>query len=570
MAKYLGGQSSRFDGIVQDVAKAKPPVWKVIDPDSDILRNIKKASPNTVTIVRVYTGMAGIGSANDHPDPRAYGREYAALVYAKVSTPQYADFIETENEPQDYSGIGLSLFIQRLNLFLIGFAERAKELGFKPIGPNFSVGYPEVYVKNTNYGLWPNAWQGLVEGLRALKAAEGAMGLHEYGWPQINTGWSDSMGMGYLTGRCLAIYKCLPQDLQDLPLYLTEYGIDALLVGQQGGFWHGRDDSAVPWLADQMRQAWTQIYSKVPQLRGTCFFVHGNNNATLWAEYDTCRTDTSRQAFVNLMAEELPDADQPPIQGDSVPTQTEMLNAVWNSIGKGMDFAGIAYNPTAAFVAEAIKRKLGPPTGNEGRKEIGVTKYAFQAFRDAFLWCKEGDWSNIAAYDLLTAEPFMPTTQPPVISPPPPTSTPYVFPASLTSVGAFGEEGKRTPNQPFYRLMGATVRQGVSAFLVVTVFGKTAPAIGAKVVNLFPDGNGEVIQTDGTGTARFQFAATSAFTEPGTGPFTVFVADESAFKDFDSVPKHVSFQFKLSDIVHSLGDFRGEHTEIYLQFQEQN
>ncbi len=147
---------------------------------------------------------------------------------------------------------------------------------------------------------------------------------------------------------------------------------------------------------------------------------------------------------------------------------------------------------------------------------------------------------------------------------------PYAFPNALTNVGAVGEEGHPTPGQPFYRLTGATVRQGISAFMVVTVLGKSAPAIGVKVVNLFPDGNGEVIETDGSGVARFQFAASSAFSNPGAGPFTVFVADSGAFKDFDATPKHVSFTSKLSDIVHSLGDFHGEHTEIYLQFVEQD
>lgn len=245
-----------------------------------------------------------------------------------------------------------------------------------------------------------------------------------------------------------------------------------------------------------------------------------------------------------------------------MPTQKQMLNAVWNTIGKGLDFAGVSYNPDAAFVSKAIALNLGVPLGNESRIEINGVKYAFQMFRDAFLWCKEGDWGNIIAYDPLTAGVYAPSVQPPV------GDIPYSFPSILTAVGAYGEEGKRTPDQKFYRLTGATVRQGISAFMVITVLGKNAPAIGAKVVNLFPDGNGEVIAADGSGVVRFQFAASSAFTEPGKGPFTVFVADDTAFKDFDSVPKRVVYQFKLSDIVHSLGDYKGEHTEIYLQFQE--
>jgi hypothetical protein len=146
----------------------------------------------------------------------------------------------------------------------------------------------------------------------------------------------------------------------------------------------------------------------------------------------------------------------------------------------------------------------------------------------------------------------------------------YQFPSALTAIGAVGEEGQPAAGQPFFRLNGAAVRQGVSAFMVVTVIGKSGtPLIGAKVLNLFPDGNGEILQTDGSGVARFQFGASSAFTNPGTGPFTIFVADDSAFKDSDSIPKRVVFKARLSDIVKSLGDFQGQHTEINIQFVEQ-
>ncbi|MEP7200870.1 MAG: hypothetical protein ABI874_13690 [Chloroflexota bacterium] len=144
----------------------------------------------------------------------------------------------------------------------------------------------------------------------------------------------------------------------------------------------------------------------------------------------------------------------------------------------------------------------------------------------------------------------------------------YSFPSVLTTIGANGEEGRPVANLPFYRISGATVRRGVSAFMVITVLGRNgAPTIGAKVVNLFPDGNGEVIESDGSGNARFQFGPSSAFTTPGSGPFTVFIADEASK---DSEAKRVVFSNKISDIVHSLGDFQGTHTEIYLQFVEQD
>ncbi len=143
---------------------------------------------------------------------------------------------------------------------------------------------------------------------------------------------------------------------------------------------------------------------------------------------------------------------------------------------------------------------------------------------------------------------------------------PFSFPQVLTAIGARGEEGKATDGQPFYRLMGASVNRGVSAFCVVNVFGKDRlPVVGAQVINLRPDGKGEIGVTDSSGKTQFNFAASSAFTNPGEGPFTVFVASGAA-KDDDT--KMISFDKKLSDTVKSLGDFQGTHTEIFLQFAE--
>ena len=117
-------------------------------------------------------------------------------------------------------------------------------------------------------------------------------------------------------------------------------------------------------------------------------------------------------------------------------------------------------------------------------------------------------------------------------------------------------------------MRGASFRSGVSAFCKVTVIGKNGvPAINVQVVNLFPDSNGEILHTDGTGVVTFNYGASSAFSPPAPGPFTVFVAN-GAVKT-DGPPKHVAFAGKLSDTIVSLGDPNGEHTECYVQFVQQ-
>ena len=145
---------------------------------------------------------------------------------------------------------------------------------------------------------------------------------------------------------------------------------------------------------------------------------------------------------------------------------------------------------------------------------------------------------------------------------------PFAVPPALGTIGASATEGTPVAGQPFYRVSGASVRGGVSAFCKVTVIGTNGvPAVGAQVVNLFPDGNGEILLTDGSGVVSFNYGPASAFTPPGIGPFTVFLAG-GAVKT-EGPPKRVSFAAKLSDMIVSLGDPNGQHTECYLQFVQQ-
>jgi hypothetical protein len=140
--------------------------------------------------------------------------------------------------------------------------------------------------------------------------------------------------------------------------------------------------------------------------------------------------------------------------------------------------------------------------------------------------------------------------------------TPQELDAALAKVGAHVWRNATA----IYHLAGVSLRLGVNAFNVNTFIGAGGiPVPGLIVCNMFPDGNGDLPQpTDGSGVARFQYGASSAFTTPGSGPFTVFATDH-ATKSEPPDPR-VTFGAQLSDVVHSLGDFGGEHTEIYLQF----
>ena len=72
MPNLFGAQSQRFEGVVQAVAQSQCACWKVISPDSDILKAIKQASPRTKTIVRTYTGQPTVDDAGQHAIPRTW------------------------------------------------------------------------------------------------------------------------------------------------------------------------------------------------------------------------------------------------------------------------------------------------------------------------------------------------------------------------------------------------------------------------------------------------------------------------------------------------------------------
>lgn len=304
MPNAFGGQSQRFDGVVQAIRQSQASLWKWINPDSEILRAAKEANPNITNIVRIYTGAPTVDDKVQHPDPERYGYDYATLVYSQVQDPAHMDLLESENEINDHYG-DLTEFIKRTSAFLVGFSRRAKELGFRPLGPNFSTGYPEVYVPNSDYELWPNAWQGLSDGLRALRDSNGALSIHEYDSPDLFRLWSDTKQRGYLVGRHKAIYECLPSDLQSLPLYITEFGIDWLTQGVEGGFWHNRDENAYQFMIEQNREVWRRIYSTTPQLRGISQFLWGTTDPH-FTEYDMRLTDPSIAGFTAFFGETLP------------------------------------------------------------------------------------------------------------------------------------------------------------------------------------------------------------------------------------------------------------------------
>lgn len=214
------------------------------------------------------------------------------------------------------------------------------------------------------------------------------------------------------------------------------------------------------------------------------------------------------------------------------------------------------------FLAKrAILANLGQHLYGEVRKKGADGRwYILDVYALAGVGTEDGLFSDGDEFYFDPHKEFAISKTPPSVIVPPAGFPPYSFPQALTDNGACGEEGHPIASFPFYRINSAVVLQGVSAFANVSLKGK-----GAQIVNLFPDGHGEVFAVVDDGNVQFNFGATSAFSTPCAGPFTIFIA-LGAVKD--PVTHVVTWKNILSDLVHSVGDWNAEHSEWRIQFAQ--
>lgn len=504
----------------------------------DMARLVRQRSPQTLILLRAPAWDWYV----DTVWTMDFARECARVVQPFLAAG-LCDAVLSPNEPV-VKNVEEAKRLNECQVLFSNFVH--SNLGVDVVAYNFSVGNPD----------YP-----LVEHLRTGAESAEYIGLHCYGYSYPD----------YRLGTAAEHYALRYRRFMQLlgvsrRVIVTETGIDT----RDGGYKSPRAYESgirVGDLLDDLK--WQQQRANEDDYLAACILFGAGMEGSLikWKSFDVLDDPGHHQAFRSFVSGLEPVTAKitpgvptiPPPDPEPEPEPP----------------AGGAMNPSdlvasiPALLKKAAEQKLGAALSGEVYFDSNGKRYVRQVFAGGVVVTQEGQWalSQIEVRDALTGQPIMAPPSPPPTDTPPPSD--FVFPPALTAIGAVGVPGVPVAGLPFYRLNGASVRRGISAFMVVTVFSHGAPKIGAKVVNLFPDGNGEVVETDGSGNARFQFGASSAFTTPGTGPFTVFVADDSAFKDFDAVPKRVVYQQRLSDVVKSLGDFQGEHTEIYMQLIEQ-
>lgn len=498
---------------------------------------IKQRSPSTTLVVR------NIGRGLDYGWDGDIVAKANAVADAHIAALSpflpYDPWCETHNEPPTWDDDrSLAENIERAkrgNEWQVIVAGRMHAAGFRHVlAYSFSVGTPRL-------DFWPHYQDGI--------AACDGLALHEY-WKE---GVTPPLPQPGLTFRYRDAYAAMRTKR---PIMLTELGY-GFLSGYQA-----HTDMA-GYLA--MLDTYDAEMAKDAYLACAHIFLCSADSGQ-WATWDVQQDSEYESRFIPWVKPGVVNVVLPPVDpptGGSMTIEQERIKAATNSIGRGVNANGIVYVPAFAFPQFAAGLKLGPPLGEEYRylNSGFPIQRAGQAFRDAIVECGDNDFANIKAYNWGDGKDYSPTI-PPVIPP----TNPQTCPAVIAVNGAVCE--LISPPRKFV-LAGASVKQGVSAFCVVTVIGKNGvPAVGVRVVNIFKDStNGEVVQTDGSGAARFQFGASSASSVAGQGPFT-FAVSLDGWKDTDAQPPILHAGTIISDLVHSVSDWQGQHTEWAIQFVE--
>ncbi|MDD1654133.1 MAG: carbohydrate binding domain-containing protein [Methanomicrobiales archaeon] len=214
------------------IRDAQPRVVKLLggaSPGSpwDQAAAIKAASPGTLIVGRIYFA--------DEPatgDPAARAREWWDRCKGVILAYPQVDYWEGYNEPSVDS-------VAKMQYLATFDAERVRILaanGRKAAIGSFSVGTPQIV---TSSGARDGSyWRAYYPAIDAAQANSGVLALHEYSAPSMRDMFETASGEGWTTGRYRKVYSWfLKPDGREIPLIITECGIDGGVIGQGQKGW---------------------------------------------------------------------------------------------------------------------------------------------------------------------------------------------------------------------------------------------------------------------------------------------------------------------------------------------
>ena len=258
-------------GLPEAIAKWKPPLVVLLD-HSDVWHWVKRESPHTLFVGRHIQGQEG-----DFHDPGlnpiACAREHCdrVLPWAERMGPTY-DYWQGVNEPV----IGSKEAMKRYADFEIERTRIMAQHGFRVVVGSFSVGNPELPL-----------WREFVPALEAARRCKGALALHEYAWPTLDheSAWYLLRHRKVYDGEPEHNWAGLPRHLKNLPLLITESGLDGLLErGHRPRGWRAVNGSDP---GEYLRQlAWYDAQlAQDPYVIGAALYCMASPDV-MWHSYD--------------------------------------------------------------------------------------------------------------------------------------------------------------------------------------------------------------------------------------------------------------------------------------------
>ncbi len=305
MSTKLGAHVLRAATDLGEYIQARPAVIKFVG-DWGMALNVPKG---TVVIGRRHQGDYDAQlQKNTGKTPLEAAQQFIQDQLETYQSNPHIKYWEGHNEPvwNDEEGMGwyAQFEVERMRLMA--------DLGFRCVIGNFATGSPPL-------ALWP----AFFPALQAARQYQAILGLHEYSCPwmwwmtgkhQLDPN-ADEGDEGWTTLRYRKVYRqhLIPNGLGDVPLVITECGIDPLVnpkpPGAQGGAWKqlGGFWSAHDKEPDKADYYYRQLvwYDKEMQkddyVIGATIFTWGNFGGP-WENFDVAGTEVAKKLITYTQA----------------------------------------------------------------------------------------------------------------------------------------------------------------------------------------------------------------------------------------------------------------------------
>jgi hypothetical protein len=276
--------------VLEMLERAKPALIKTLEFDGNFVKGMKEASPTSIIVSRIF-----LEQQNLDVDPMPLVQSFVDQVLplaTDTTRMEGIDAWEGYNEPVADTEDKM----KRLADFEAERTRILAENGIRSVVGNFAAGHPPLE-------LWPH----FQPALEAIRQYNGYLGVHEYSAPVMQfmsgalqaAGEPDQGDEGWLTLRYRKAYRqfLTPMGFGDLPLLITECGVDGLIQPRPGpAEAAGWQDFVPTWLANGLRDDPPGVYmdqliwydqnlQQDEYVKGAAIFLVGTNDER-WESYN--------------------------------------------------------------------------------------------------------------------------------------------------------------------------------------------------------------------------------------------------------------------------------------------